>query len=68
MDMSPFSTLMNCGNSSRLVRRMKAPKGVAFLALPAPPHCTPFFSMSTGIERNFNIMNGLPFQLTRSCR
>ena len=31
MDISPFNTLKNCGNSSRLVRRIKSPMPVFFV-------------------------------------
>ena len=58
-DMSPLNTLNNCGSSSRCRLRSTLPTGVIRLSC-LDANLAPFFSESTHMLRNLQILNGLP--------
>ncbi len=65
-DISPRSTFRNCGSSSRLVRRRKAPTRVT-RGSPGAAWVTPA-SVCATIDRNLKTWNGWPSMPSRACR
>ena len=72
-DISPRSTLMNCGNSSRLVRRKKLPTGVirgslVSLKMPSPVPFVGCFSRLTGnqLTNIFFVLAGIVVDIHRT--
>jgi hypothetical protein len=65
-DISPLSTLINCGNSSILVLRKKAPIRVTLGSLLEVVNCPDCAAFST-IVRILQILNGLKPLPIRSC-
>ncbi len=67
MLMSPFTTLISCGSSSMLVRRMKRPKR-EIRSSSRPVERVPDRSLvSCRMLRNLNIRNGRLLRPTRGC-
>lgn len=60
IDISPLSTLTNCGSSSRLVAQINWPKRV--VALAADAHYTPAFSVSNGHGAELEHFEGFAVQ------